>query len=352
MADQWNNTAHNVLCGIIYYVLRIYSLFAKAIRFGNQLQSSPNEERPPKECRQRSAEEAPSWRADFSGARFRTCIYMSNASCDRVASLSYFFACTLPLLPCYLLPQHPLLVLLARQTFHLVPLGSCNLFVSTWTNIACILDKSKARQWRVGEGGGERGEREPRRVESCPTIKSIEVEAVCGVHFSCENTLNHSTHWAKQPLSFLPPLCAPSSLHSPGKSDCRRPQTLIACPAQSADNWANQTSCKLPQLSLTHRPRRLLYPSPPPSPFSLHILLPSFVCCKNCGLFAIRCVARTDIYCRLEWQTWGIYLGTRQGGSSCRPFLLPLCWFCQKFQWFSVPLPLFACVCSFRWTCF
>lgn len=46
MADQWNNTAHNVLCGIIYYVLRIYSLFAKAIRFGNQLQSSPNEERP------------------------------------------------------------------------------------------------------------------------------------------------------------------------------------------------------------------------------------------------------------------------------------------------------------------
>lgn len=98
MADQWNNTAHNVLCGIIYYVLRIYSLFAKAIRFGNQLQSSPNEERPPKECRQRSAEEAPSWRADFSGARFRTCIYMSNASCDRVASLPHFLASILPLL--------------------------------------------------------------------------------------------------------------------------------------------------------------------------------------------------------------------------------------------------------------
>lgn len=99
MADQWNNTAHNVLCGIIYYVPRIYSLFAKAIRFGNQLQSSPLERTPPKECRQRSAEEAPSWRADFSGARFRTCIYMSNASCDRVASPSYFLASPFPLLP-------------------------------------------------------------------------------------------------------------------------------------------------------------------------------------------------------------------------------------------------------------
>lgn len=90
----------------------------------------------------------------------------------------------------------------AWQTIHLVSLGSCNLFVSTWTNIACILDKSK-EDWGWERGWGVS------QAESCPTIKSIEVEVVCGEHFSCENTLNHSTHWTSS--SPTPAIPAPLS---------------------------------------------------------------------------------------------------------------------------------------------
>lgn len=155
MADQWNNTGHNVLCGIIYYGLCIYSLFAKAIRFGNQLEPPPPQEERPQSVdnevlRRRLRGVLISQVRAF--AHVFTCPMrvvtewpLLFPSCSQ-SGLSSSLAVLLPHLIFFLLlRQHSLLLPLAWQTFHLVPFSSCNLFVSTWTNIACILDKSKQR---------------------------------------------------------------------------------------------------------------------------------------------------------------------------------------------------------------
>lgn len=149
-------------------------------------------------------------------------------------------------------------------------------------------------------------------------------------------------------LSFYCTLFTSSSLHSPGKSDWRRPQTLIACPAQSADNWANQTSCKLPQLSLTHKPRNLHY-------LSLSLSFPLFLLYMYSSL--CRVLQKLRFVCdSMRCQNWHL-LPTRVAnlrhlfGHTPRRFLLslppPFCVDFAKNSYDSLSLYLSLLMCVF-----
>lgn len=82
MPDQWNNRTmalrHYLLRGVFTNVcfLRRYDSVTGC---NTPLCPTPRAPSSPARVRQRSVSETPSWRADFSGARFRTCIYMPNA---------------------------------------------------------------------------------------------------------------------------------------------------------------------------------------------------------------------------------------------------------------------------------
>lgn len=160
-----------------------------------------------------------------------------------------------------------------------------------------------------------------------------------------------STHSLLPSLNFLVFLLP--SLHFllstlPWQVRLKRPQTLIACPAQSADNWANQTSCKLPQLSLTHKPRNLHY-------LSLSLSFPLFLLFMYSSL--CRVLQKLRFVCdSMRCQNWHL-LPTRVAnlrhlfGHTPRRLLLslppPFCVDFAKNSYDSLSLSLSLLMCVF-----